>query len=181
MSDSVSSRTAAHQASLSFTNLQSLLKLMSTESVISSSVVPFSCPQSFLASGSFPVSRIITSGGQSIGASGSASVLPIKIFRVDSFRIDWFDLLAFQGTQESSPTPQLKHQFFGTQPFLLSSSHICVITWKNHSFDCTDFCRQRMSLLFNVLSRFVITFIPRSKCLLISCLWSPSPVILEPN
>ena len=98
-----------------------------------------------------------------------------------SFRIDWFDLLAFQGTQESSPTPQLKHQFFGTQPFLLSSSHICVITWKNHSFDCTDFCRQRMSLLFNVLSRFVITFIPRSKCLLISCLWSPSPVILEPN
>ena len=58
--------------------------------------------------------------------------------------------------------------------FLLSSSHICVITWKNHSFDYTDFCRPRMSLLFNVLSRLVIAFIPRSKCLLISCLLSPS-------
>ena len=61
--------TAARQASLCITNLQSLLKLMSTESVISSSVVSFSCPQSFPASGSFQMSQLFASGGQSIGDS----------------------------------------------------------------------------------------------------------------
>ena len=77
--------TAARQASLSFTISQSLCKLMSTESVmchptISSSVIPFSsCPQSFPASGSFPLSWLFTSNGQSIGASASASVLPMNI------------------------------------------------------------------------------------------------------
>ena len=77
---------AARQASLSITNSQSLFKLMSIESVmpsnhlILSSVIPFSsCLQSFPASGSFPVSRLFTSGGQSIGASASASVLPVNI------------------------------------------------------------------------------------------------------
>ena len=73
-----SSWTTAHQASLSITNLQSLLKLMSTESVISSSVVSFSCPQSFPASGSFQMSQLFASGGQSIGVSASASVLPMN-------------------------------------------------------------------------------------------------------
>ena len=68
---------------------------------ISSSVVPFSsCFQSFPASGSFPVSRHFASGGQSIGASASASVLPMNI-QLISFRIDWFDLLAVQGTRKS--------------------------------------------------------------------------------
>ena len=76
--------TAAHQASLSITNSRRLLKLMSTESVmpsdISSSVVPFSsCPQSLPALGSFPMSQFFTSGGQSIGVSASASVLPMNI------------------------------------------------------------------------------------------------------
>ena len=76
--------TAAHQASLSITNSRSLLKLMSIESVmpstISSSVIPFSsCLPSFLASGSFPMSQLFTSGGQSIGASASASGLPMNI------------------------------------------------------------------------------------------------------
>ena len=51
--------------------------------------------------------------------------------------------------------------------------------WKNHRFDNTDVCWQITSLLFNMLSRFVIAFLPRSKCLLISCLQSPSTVILE--
>ena len=82
--------TTAHQASLSITNSQSLLKFMSIESVchptISSFVVPFSSRlQSFSASGSFPMSRFFTSGGQSIGASASASVLPVTIQ-------DWFPL-----------------------------------------------------------------------------------------
>ena len=76
--------TAAHQASLSFIILQSLLKLMSTDwwccPNISSSVVPFaSCPQSFPASGSFPVSQLFSSGDQRFGASSSSSVLPMNI------------------------------------------------------------------------------------------------------
>ena len=86
--------TVACQTSLSFTISLNLLKLMSLESVmptISCSVFPFSsCPQSFPASGSFPISRLFTSGGQSTEASASVSVLPMNIF----FRIDWFDLLA---------------------------------------------------------------------------------------
>ena len=82
--------TAAHQASLSITNSRSLLRLMSVESVMSSSaddgdtilssVIPFfSCLQSFLASGSFPMSQFFESGGQSTGVSGLASVLPMNI------------------------------------------------------------------------------------------------------
>ena len=76
--------TAVQQASLSFTISQSLLKLMSMEGrchpTISSSVIPFSsCPQSFPASGSFPMSELFTSGGQSIGAPALASVLPKSI------------------------------------------------------------------------------------------------------
>ena len=75
--------TAAHQASLSFTISQSLLKIMSIESVMPSSHLILcllsSCPQSFPASGSCPMSWIFTSGGQSIGASASASVLPMDI------------------------------------------------------------------------------------------------------
>ena len=83
--------TAARQVSLSITNSQSFLKLMSIESMmpssISSSVIPFSsCLQSFPASGSFPVSQFFTSGGQSIGVSASASILPMNIQ-------DWFPLI----------------------------------------------------------------------------------------
>ena len=87
---SVTPWTAAHQASLSFTIPWSLLKLISINlwchPTILSSVTPFSsCPQSFPASGSFPMSQLFTSGGQSIGASASASVLPMNIQ-------DWFPL-----------------------------------------------------------------------------------------
>ena len=92
--------TAPHQASLSFTISQSLLKLMSIESVMPSNHLilccPFpSCPRSFPASGSFPMSQLFTSGGQRTGAS--ASVLSVTILGLMSFRIDWFDLLAVQG------------------------------------------------------------------------------------
>ena len=75
---------------------------------ISSSVVPFSsCPQSLPASESFPMSQLFTWGGQS--TSFSFSIIPSKeIPGLVSFRMDWLDLLAVQGTQESSPTPQFK-------------------------------------------------------------------------
>ena len=89
--------TATPQASLSFIISQSLLKLTSIESVMPSNHLilchPFSCLQSFPASGSFPMSQFFPSAGQSIGASASALVLPMNI-QLISFRIDWFDLLA---------------------------------------------------------------------------------------
>ena len=92
---------------------------------ISSSAVPFSCLQSFPASGSFPVSQFFKSGGQSIGASDSASVLPMNIQ-------DWFPSgltgLIFLQYKElsrvSSNTTVQKHQFFGAQPSLWPNSHI---------------------------------------------------------
>ena len=94
--------TAAHQASLSFTNSWTLLKLMSTESVMPSPIVPFSsCLQSLPASGSFLMSRLSVSLGQNIGASTSASVLPMKYSGLISCRMDWFDFLAVQETLKS--------------------------------------------------------------------------------
>ena len=88
---------------------------------ISSSVVPFSCClQSFPASRSFLMSQFFSSGGQSIGVSASASYSALI-----SFRIDWFDLLAVQGlSRVFSNTTVQKHQFFGTQLSLWSTSHI---------------------------------------------------------
>ena len=91
--------TAARQASLSFTVSRNLLKLMSLELVMPSNFLILCCPlllclQSFPASESFPVSQLIASGGQNIGASGSTSVLPISVQ-------DWFDLFAVQGTLKS--------------------------------------------------------------------------------
>ena len=97
--------TAARLASLSIANSRSLLKLMSVDSVmlsISSSVVPFSsCPQSFPAPGSFPMSQFFASCGQSIG-SFSFSISPSNEHPgLSSFRMDWLDLLAVQGTLRS--------------------------------------------------------------------------------
>ena len=88
---------------------------------VSSSVVPFSsCPQSLPASGSFPMSQLFAWGGQSIGVSASASVLPMI-----SFRMDWLDLLAVQGlSRVFSNTTVQKHQFFGAQLSSQSNSHI---------------------------------------------------------
>ena len=99
--------TAACQASLSITNSQSLLKLMSIESVmpsnLQSSVIPFSsCLQSFPASGSFLMNQFFASGGQSIGVSASASVSPSNEYLgLISFRMDWLDPLTVQQTLKS--------------------------------------------------------------------------------
>ena len=126
----VTPQTVAHQASLSITNSRSLLKLMSIESVMPSnhlsSVIPFSsCPQSLPASESFPKSRFFTSGGQSIGVSASALIFPMNIQ-------DWFPLgltgwIFLQSKGRSrvfSNTTLQKHQFFSTQLFSQSNSHI---------------------------------------------------------
>ena len=97
-----------------------------------------------------------------------------------SHRIDWFDVLAIKGlSRVFSNTIVQKHQFFGTQ-LSFGSTLICIHDyWKNNSFDRWTFVGKVTSLLFNMLSRFVIAFLPRSKHLLVSWLQSPPPVILE--
>ena len=115
--------TAAHQASLSITNSQSWPKSCPLSwwchPAISSSVIPFSCPQSFPASRSFQMSQLSTSGGQSIGVSASASVILMNI--QDWFPLGWTGWLSLQSKGLSrifSNNTVQKHQFFGT---LLSS------------------------------------------------------------
>ena len=171
--------TAAPQASLSFSISQSLLKLMSIKSVmssnISSSIVPFSsCLQAFAASGSFPVSWLFASGGQSIGASVSASVLPGQ---------GWFPLgltgliLLSKGLSRvfsnNSKASVLQHSAFS------QLSHPNMTTGKTIALTRQTFIGKIMSLLFNMLARFVIAFLSRSKYLSISWLQSLSTVILE--
>ena len=99
-----------------------------------------------------------------------------------SFRIDWFDLLEVQGTQESSPTPQFKSISSSAYNLLygpaLTSMHDY---WRNHSFNHMDLCRQSNVSTFYTLSRCVIAFLPRRKHLLISWLQSPSVVIWGPK
>ena len=115
--------TAAFQASLSFTISQSLLKLMTIGIQPSHPVTPFSCPRSFPASGSFPMSPLFVSGDQSIGASASASVLPMNSHC--SFPLGWTALiLQSKGLlRVSSSTTVGKQQFFSAQPSLCSKSH----------------------------------------------------------
>ena len=125
--------TAAHQASLSITNSQSLLKLMSLKSVMPSNhlitVVPFSsCLHSFPASRSFQMSQLFPSGGQSTGVSASTSVLPMNI--QDWFPLGWTSWISLQSKGLSrvfSNTTVQKHQFFGAQ--LSSQSHSHIHTW----------------------------------------------------
>ena len=95
-----------------------------------------------------------------------------------SFRMDWMDLLEAQGTdsQESSPIPQFKASILQHSAFfIVQLSHPYMTTGK------TIALTRQKSLLFSMLSRLVISFLPRSKCLLISWLQSPSAVILEPK
>ena len=150
---------------------------------ISSSVAPFSsCLLSFSASGSFPMSWLFPSGGQSIGTSASASILPMNI--QSWFPLGLTGLISLQSKGFSrvfSNTTVRKHQFFSTQPSLWSNSHPHMTTRKTITLNRWTFSGNIMSLLFNMLSRLVIAFLPRSKCLLISWLQSPSAVILEPT
>ena len=100
-----------------------------------------------------------------------------------SFRMDWFDLLAVQGTLKSL----LQHHYLKASIlqhsalFMVQLSYPYVTTGKPRTLTGQTFVSKVMSLLFNMLSRFVIAFLPRSKCLLISWLQSPSAVILEPK
>ena len=101
--------------------------------------------------------------------SFSFSISPSSEYqRLISFRIDWFDLLA---VQESSPTPQFKSINSSVLSFLMVQlSHLYMTTGKTIALTIQTFAGKVMSLLFNMLSRLVIAFLPRSKCLLISWL-----------
>ena len=110
---------------------------------ISSSVIPFSsCLQSFPASGSFLKSQLFTSGGQSIGASASASVLPMSSQGWFLLGLGWSPCSPTD-SQDSSPIPQFK-SINSSLLSLLYSTFLTTIHdyWKNHSFDSTDFCWQ---------------------------------------
>ena len=140
LSDSVTPWTAACQASLSITNSQSLLKLMSIKSLMPSNHLILCCPlllclQSFPASGSFPVSQFFTSDGQSIGAS--ASVLPMNI--QDWFPLGWTGWISFQSKRLSrvfSNTTVQKYLYSSALNFLYSPTLTSIHDyWKNHSFD----------------------------------------------
>ena len=149
---------------------------------LSFSVIPFySRPQSFPASGSFPLSQLFASGGQSVGVSASASVLPMNI--QDWFPFRWTGWISLQSKGLSRvflnttvQTSILLHSTF----FIVQLSHPYMTTGKIIALTRRTIVDKVMSLLFNMLSRLVITFLPRNKHLLISWLQSPSAVILEP-
>ena len=127
------------------------------------------------------MSQLLASGGQSIGASDSTLSPSNEYSGLISFRIDWFDLLAVQGTlksllqHHSSKASVLWHSAF----FIVQLSHPYMTTGKTIALTRQIFIGKVMSLLFNMLSSLVILFLPRGKCLLISWLQSPSAVILE--
>ena len=169
--------TAAHQASLSITNSQNLLKLMSIESVMPSNHLILCCPLLLLPS-ILPSIRVFIN--ESILHirwrkywSFSFSISPSNEYSgLISFRMDWLDLLEVQGTLKSL----LQHHsskasiLWRSALFTVQLSHPYMTTGKTIALTRWTFVGKVMSLLFNMLSRLVITFLPRSKCLLISWL-----------
>ena len=130
------------------------------------------------------MSQLFASGGQSIGGSFSFSVSPSSEYSgLISFRIDWFDLLAVQGTlktllqHHSSKASILRRSAF----FMVQLSHPYMTTGKAIALTRWTFVGKVIFLLFNMLSSLVITCLPMSKRFFISWLQSPSAVILEPK
>ena len=188
MSDFATLWTAACQASLSITNSRSSLKLMSTESVMPSSHLILCHPLLLLPS-IFPSIRVFSNESALHIRwpkywSFSFNIRPSnKYSQLISFRMDWWDLLVIQGTlksllqHHSSKASILRHSAL----FTVQLSHSYMNIGKSIALTRRTFIGKVISLLFNMLSRLVITFFPRSKCLLISWLQSPSAVILEPR
>src|SRR5574337_689155 len=178
----------ACQASLSITNSRSSLRLTSIESVMPSSHLILCHPLLLLPP--IPPSIRVFSNESILRMrwpkywNFSFSIIPYKeIPGLISFRMDWLDLLAVQGTlrsllqHHSSKASMLRHSAF----FTVQLSHPYMTTGKAIALNRWTFVGKVMSLLFNMLSRLVIIFLPRSKCLLISWLQSPSALILEPQ
>ena len=175
-------------ASLSITNSQSSHKLTSIESAMPSSHLTLCCPPLLLLP--IPPSIRVFSNESTLRMrwtkywSFSFSIIPSKEHPgLTSFRMDWLDLLAVQGTLKSllqyhssnASVPQCS-AFFTVQ-----LSHPCMTTGKTTALTRRTLVSKVMSLILNMLSRLIINFLPRSKHLLISWLQSPSAVILEPE
>ena len=187
MSNSATPWTAAHQASLSVTNSQRLLKLMSTESVMPSNHLIICHPLLFLPS-IFPSIMVFSSGQLCISWpkcwSFSFTISPSNEYSgLISFRVDWSSLLAVQGTlktlfqHHSSKASVLWWSVF----FMAQHSHPYMTIGKTIALTVWTFVSKVMTLLFNMLSSLVIVFLPRIKHLLILWLQLPSAVILEPR
>src|SRR5574341_146197 len=178
--------TAACEACLSFTISWSSLRLTSIESLMPSSHLILCCPLLLLPP--IPPSIRVFSNGSTLHMrwpkywSFSFSIISSKEIPGLIFRMDWLYVLAVQGTlksllqHHSSKASILWHSAF----FIVQLSHPYMTTGKTIALTRQTFVDKVMSLLFNILSRLVITFLPRSKRLLISWLQSPSAVILEP-
>ena len=181
-------QTAACQTSLSFTISWSVLKLMSIESVMPFNHL-FLCHLLLLLPSIFPSIRVFSnelalcirwpkywSLSFSISLSNEYSGLI-------SLRIGWFDLPAIQGILQSLlQYHSLKASILWSSAFfMVQLSHLYMTTGKTIALTRQTFVGKIMSLLFNMLSRFVIAFLPRSKCLIISWPKSPSAVFLEPK
>ena len=158
---------------------------MSINSVMPSNHLILCCPLLLLPS-IFPSIRVFSmsqfkSGGQIIEASASSSVLPMNIQDWLPLRLTGWIFLQSRGlSRVFSNTTVQKHQFFVTQLSLWSNSHIHTwTTGQTIALNIQTLVGKIMSLFFNMLSRFVIAFLPRSKSLLISWPQSPSAVILE--
>ena len=178
---------ATCQASLSIAKSQSLLKLMSIEFVMPSNHLILCCPRLLLPS-IFPNIRVFSN--ESVLCirwpkywSFSSNISPSNEYSgLISFMMNWLDLLTGQGTLKSllqyhsSKASILQCSAF----FIVQLSHPYMTTGKTKALTRWTFVDKVMSLLFNTLSRLVVTFLPRSKCLLISWLQSLSEVILEP-
>ena len=177
--------TASRQASLSITNSRSSLKLTSIESMMLSSHLILCRPILLLPP--IPPSIRVFSNESALCMrwpkywSFSLSINPSNEHPgLSSFRMERLDVLAVQGTLKSLlQHHSSKHQFFRTQHSSQSNSHPYVTMGKTIVLTRWTFVGKVMSLLSNMLSRLVITFLPRSKRLLISWLQSPSAVILE--
>ena len=177
---------AAHQDSLSITNSQSLLKLMSIESVMPSNHLILCHP--LLSPSIFPSIRVFSNESALRIRwpnywSFSFSISPSNEYSgLISFRMNWLDLLVVEGIlksllqDHSSKASILQCSVF----FMVHLSHPYMTTGKTIALTRWTFVSKVMSLLFNMLSRLIMTFLPRSKRLLISWLQSPSAVILEP-
>ena len=148
----------------------------------------FLLPSIFPSIGSFQMSQLFTWGGQSTGVSASTSIRPMNT--QDESPLEWTGWISLQSkglsrvfsntaeySQEYSPTSSLQCSAF----FIVQLSHPYMTTAKTIALTRRTFVDKLMSVLFNMVSRLVITFLPRSKHLLISWLQSPSAVILEPQ
>ena len=177
--------TAACQAPLSSTISRNSLKFMSIDSVMLSNHLPPSSPIAFnLSQFQGRSNELVLHIRWPKYWSFSFSISPSDEYsEMFSFRIDWFDLLVVQGTLKSLlQHPNSKASIVRCSAFVIVQlSHLYMATGKTIALTIQTFVGKVMSLLFNTLPRFIIAFLPRSKCLLISWLWLLSTVILEPK